>query len=69
MGGLNEKLARASELHALCIEASNAGNVNVADACTRLRSCVLIGAPLHAEDCFYVQGFIGARTAQNRYGR
>lgn len=63
------KLAHANDLTALEHEATSARQQHVADACARLRACVLIGANLHPDDCDVVQRFIGNRTAQGRYGR
>jgi hypothetical protein len=63
------KLDRANELTQLGLEAAERRATHVADACARVRACVLIGAPLDAEDCQVVQSFIGQRTEQNRYGR
>jgi hypothetical protein len=63
------KVARAQELNELYFEAVARNRLTVADACARLRSCVLIGAELHPEDCNIVQTYIGNRTSQNRYGK
>jgi hypothetical protein len=69
MGGLSEKLARANELVQLRNEALDANQVHVADACDSLRKRLLIGAPLGREDIGLVEGFIGRRYTQDRYGR
>lgn len=69
MVSLNEKLARANELNELHFEAIDRNQIHVADACARLRSCVLIGATLHADDINLVQTYIGNRITQNRYGK
>jgi hypothetical protein len=63
------KLERANDLTQLQNEAQERRQQHVADACARLRGCVLIGASLHADDINVVQTFIGSRTVQDRYGR
>ncbi len=63
------KLAHANDLTSLEHEAQEQRRSTVADACARMRACVLIGAPLHRDDINIVQTFIGQRTGQDRYGR
>ena len=58
-----------NDLQALQLEAADAGQYHVSDACARLRACLAIGAALDADSCSVVQTYIGKRTGQNRYGR
>lgn len=67
--GMQAKLTHVNDLTQLQNEALEKRQQHVADACARLRGCVLIGATLHADDINVVQAFIGARTVQDRYGR
>jgi hypothetical protein len=63
MGELIEELLDIQE-EAVCV-----GDIDVAAACKEIRGCVSRFVPPPFELVDLVYKFVGARTAQNRYGQ
>jgi hypothetical protein len=66
---MNPAVRNTHDLVVLMGEAFDAGNRDVMDACGNVIKCLQVGTNLNADDMALVQGFIGKRTEQDRYGR
>lgn len=66
MVGLTQRI---HELSIIQLEAINANNRLVADACGRVKTTLHYMGYANADDCSIVQRYIGSRTQQNRYGQ